>query len=296
MNSRARSVKPAWLDDSKTGEASLAARVLSIALLVMADDYGNGRLTKAAHARVFPNDPSLFMPAFEELVQSGFVSSYTVDGQSYFSVTKWAKHQRVDKPGKPLVPGPCDNSRDIRETLANSQESLATSQRGFLPEKEKEKEEDPPKPPRGSEGPKPEPKSEPEPPPGPPRTLADPELLTTFRSALATAGHGAKRVSPAAWRDLSGQWGIWTPDMADEQRHELLRRAVARWCVTGEAAEARYPVSVFLTWAGEQEGLGKARPDLPEHRPAPLPYQLTDDDRAAQSGTGAMLLELLEAS
>jgi hypothetical protein len=63
----------------------------------------------------------------------GFVTSYEVRGQSYFHIRNWSSHQRVDKPGKPRVPGPehaensevvgvredvAKHSRDSRETLA----------------------------------------------------------------------------------------------------------------------------------------------------------------------------------
>ncbi len=127
MSTRIRSIKPAWLDDVKTAEASLAARVLSIALLVMSDDYGNGRLSRAVYARVFPENPKLFGPAFDELVKKGYVRSYSLDGQDYFHVVNWDKHQRVDKPGKPGVPSPkeaeSNGSREHQEVSRVSRET-----------------------------------------------------------------------------------------------------------------------------------------------------------------------------
>ena len=56
MAGRIRSIKPEWLEDERMVMASSDARVLSIALILMADDYGNGRCCKAAETdaiRVF---------------------------------------------------------------------------------------------------------------------------------------------------------------------------------------------------------------------------------------------------
>lgn len=105
--SRIRSLKPEWLED-ELALASLEARVLSIGLILMADDYGNGRAHPTLLAsRVFPANPrETLANALEELRQLRYVTLYEVEGQQYFSIRNWSKHQRVDKPGKPLVPGP----------------------------------------------------------------------------------------------------------------------------------------------------------------------------------------------
>lgn len=106
--SRIRSIKPEWLDDERLALASSDARTLSIALLLLADDYGNGRAAKVLLAgRVFPGKPiETLANALEELAKVRFVQVYEADGQQYFSIRNWSKHQRVDKPGKPQVPGP----------------------------------------------------------------------------------------------------------------------------------------------------------------------------------------------
>lgn len=117
---RIRSVKPEWLDDERLSEASPEARVLSIALLLLADDYGNGRagLNQLA-GRVFPGKPrDTLAKALNELVRLEFVHLYEVGGQHYFHVRSWAKHQRVDRPGKPLVPGPSEALAKVPEDVA----------------------------------------------------------------------------------------------------------------------------------------------------------------------------------
>lgn len=108
--SRIRTIKPEWLEDDRLLMASVEARLLTVALIVMSDDYGRGRLNVATAARCFPMNPQLFQPAFEEL-SSWFVEEYQVRGQRYFQILNWDKHQKVSKPGKPLVPPPNGDNR-----------------------------------------------------------------------------------------------------------------------------------------------------------------------------------------
>lgn len=105
---RIRTIKPEWLDDERLVLASSDARVLSIGLILLSDDYGNGRAHPSLlRSRVLPSrSQEDFDTALAELREAGFVELYAADGQSYFHVRNWEKHQRVDKPGKPLVPPP----------------------------------------------------------------------------------------------------------------------------------------------------------------------------------------------
>ena len=43
MAGRIRTVKPEWIEDEKLGLLSDAARVLSVAMLLISDDHGNAR-------------------------------------------------------------------------------------------------------------------------------------------------------------------------------------------------------------------------------------------------------------
>ncbi len=106
--SRIRSIKPEWLDDERMVLSSDAARTLSVALILLADDFGNGRAGRLwLAARVFPGRPiEVTDQALQELVTMRYVLLYEIDGQTYFAIRNWDKHQRVDKPGLPKVPGP----------------------------------------------------------------------------------------------------------------------------------------------------------------------------------------------
>lgn len=146
MSGRIRTVKPEWLEDELLAGASDEARVLSIALILMADDHGRGRASIATIASgawryQMERDDGAHAPevvarasrALRELAAIGFVKLYDVARQRYYELPNWTKHQKVDRPGKPRVPVPCvtesledsisrecvaSASRDIRETLA----------------------------------------------------------------------------------------------------------------------------------------------------------------------------------
>jgi hypothetical protein len=120
MSGRIRSLKPEWLEDELLALASLEARVLSVSLLLLADDYGNGRANAVLLVgRVFPGKlPETVEKALGELASIRYLTLYEVDGQRYFSIRNWLKHQRVDKPGKAKVPSPEDAS--ARNSLPNS--------------------------------------------------------------------------------------------------------------------------------------------------------------------------------
>lgn len=108
MSGRIRTIKPEWLEDELLALASSDARTLSIALMLLADDFGNGRANPLQLAgQVFPGKvPETAANALEELRAIRFAILYEVDGQRYFAIRNWSKHQRVDKIGKPRVPGP----------------------------------------------------------------------------------------------------------------------------------------------------------------------------------------------
>lgn len=110
---RIRTLKPEWLDDERLGALSDAARLLSVSLLLLADDWGNGRAADhflvgrvwgySADGRAAFERCSC---AIRELAAVDFIQLYEHRGQSYYHVRKWFDHQKVDKPGRPLCPVP----------------------------------------------------------------------------------------------------------------------------------------------------------------------------------------------
>jgi hypothetical protein len=128
---RIRSIKPEWLEDQLLSGCSDTARVLSVALILLSDDYGRGRASigfiigHVWSAQMLANPRETVASAtgaLRELVAMRYVWLYEIDGQQYFAIRNWTKHQRVDKPGKPHVPEPLD---DARETPAKVLDTLA---------------------------------------------------------------------------------------------------------------------------------------------------------------------------
>jgi hypothetical protein len=115
MTGRIRTVKPEWLEDEKVGASSDPARILSVALMLLADDHGRGRAHPLFIAsRVWPyGEPHETLmkvsAGLEELARIGFVRLYSVAGQRYFEIRNWSKHQKVQHPSGPRVPSP-DNA------------------------------------------------------------------------------------------------------------------------------------------------------------------------------------------
>ncbi len=133
---RIRTIKPEWLDDEALGQCSDAARVLSVGLICMADDHGNGRahpLLMGSRIWCYEDDPAESLrklaESLGELAEIGYVTLYSVKKQQYFHITNWAKHQRIDNAGKPHVPGPsqADNTRSA--AAPGAPEDLAASSR-----------------------------------------------------------------------------------------------------------------------------------------------------------------------
>jgi hypothetical protein len=106
MSNRIRTIKPEWLEDELLALASDGARVLSVALMLLADDYGNGRANLTLlTGRAFPGRlPEEIAPLLDELIKLRYVVLYEVDGQRYFHIRNWSKHQKIDRPSKPRVP------------------------------------------------------------------------------------------------------------------------------------------------------------------------------------------------
>lgn len=130
MAGRIRTIKPEWLEDERLRSVSIEARLLSVALLLLADDYGHGRaLYDVIGVQVFPgvDDPRDYAEAaMAELVQIGFVVLYRVRDQAYFEIRNWEKHQRVTNPGKPRVPFPeTPTQTHFLEIPTRNSESLA---------------------------------------------------------------------------------------------------------------------------------------------------------------------------
>jgi hypothetical protein len=129
MAGRIRSIKPEWLE-GELAVAPLEARVLSVALILMADDQGNGHANPVLLAsRVFPGLPrEVSTNARRILASLRYVVFYEVDKQEFFHICNWHKHQKIDRPSPGKVPDP------PAEVMEDQKESGLASARRILDE------------------------------------------------------------------------------------------------------------------------------------------------------------------
>ena len=124
MAGRIRTIKPEWLEDEIALQDS-DTRVASIGLILLADDHGRGRANEVIlGSAIFPGSHEKIRETLARLSRLGFLSLYEVRGQVYFQIMNWARHQRVDKPGKPRVPCFCEQFHTVSECPGNVPGSL----------------------------------------------------------------------------------------------------------------------------------------------------------------------------
>ncbi|MEQ9074113.1 MAG: hypothetical protein RLP09_09670 [Sandaracinaceae bacterium] len=116
MAGRIRTLKPEWLEDELLAACEDHVRLLSVALILLADDHGRGRGGAVQIAAAvwgmasMSNDPHETLRkasgGLQELERIGFLTLYKVRKQQYFQINNWLKHQKVQRPSKPRVPTP----------------------------------------------------------------------------------------------------------------------------------------------------------------------------------------------
>jgi len=100
--SRIRTIKPEFWTSGQVMACSPQARLLFIGLWNFCDDHGvHPASLMRLKAKVFPGDSFTtenISQWITELIHNKLIYGYVVDGQSYWIVTGWGKHQRIDKP------------------------------------------------------------------------------------------------------------------------------------------------------------------------------------------------------
>lgn len=99
---RIRTVKPEFWASEQVMELTIPARLLFIGLWNFSDDRGvHAASTKRLKAEVFPSDDITSEGVAElvaELIRRCLLGEFEADGQRYWHVTGWHKHQKIDKP------------------------------------------------------------------------------------------------------------------------------------------------------------------------------------------------------
>ncbi|HAT1820081.1 TPA: hypothetical protein I8Z14_000564 [Legionella pneumophila] len=100
--SRIRTIKPDFWTSEQVISCSPNARLLFIGLWNFCDDNGVHKASLVRlKAEIFPCDTFTIKDIelmVHELIQQELLYEYIVSGSSYWIVTGWKKHQRIDKP------------------------------------------------------------------------------------------------------------------------------------------------------------------------------------------------------
>lgn len=125
---RIRTIKPEFPQSQSMGKVSREARLLFVLIWTVADDSGRTRAASRMLASLlYPYDddaPKLIGKWLGELERVGSIVRYTVDGDDYLEVCKWALHQKIDRPSKSKFPAPSNP----REPSSSPRESSTLDQ------------------------------------------------------------------------------------------------------------------------------------------------------------------------
>lgn len=116
---RMRTLKPEFFRSKPLARCSIPARLTFEGLWCEADDYGRGDAdARVLKGHVWPLDDDITWQIVEghlgELEREGCIVLYEVDGNTYYAIPSWEKHQAAAyRRGKAIYPEPpCDNLHD----------------------------------------------------------------------------------------------------------------------------------------------------------------------------------------
>lgn len=99
---RIRSIKPEFFTSEQIAECSTSARLLFVGLWCFCDDGGvHPASVKRLKMEVFPGDPIAdddVQRLVDELLQNDLLVEFSAEGQRYWHVPTWEKHQKIDRP------------------------------------------------------------------------------------------------------------------------------------------------------------------------------------------------------
>ena len=122
---RIRSIKPEFWVSESIGRLSREARLLFVGLWSFADDSGRSRgAFPAISGALFPYDDDalqLLPEWFAELEREGMVFRYKAeDGNTYYQIPNWLKHQKIEKPSASKFPAFAESSPNIHRIIPDS--------------------------------------------------------------------------------------------------------------------------------------------------------------------------------
>lgn len=107
---RKRMIDPNFWRDEKIAKCSYMERLLFEGLWTFAEDNGVGRASPLLiKADIFPYDSlreADIQKSLAKLASLGLILLYEIEGQSYYYVLNFLKHQTINKPSKCYLPEP----------------------------------------------------------------------------------------------------------------------------------------------------------------------------------------------
>jgi len=122
---RIRSIKPEFWVSEQVADCSPNARLTFVGLWNFSDDNGvHPASPKKLKAELYPMDDITSAEVakwIQELINAGLVASFEADGATFWHVTGWARHQKIDRPSFKF-PAPPDHavSSTTQRALADS--------------------------------------------------------------------------------------------------------------------------------------------------------------------------------
>ncbi len=123
---RKRMIDPDFWIDEKLGQCTRDERLLFMGLISNADDEGKGRANpKLIKSAVFPYDDDISAESvgkmMGELAEKGIAMIYEADGQEFYWLPNFLKHQKINRPAPSKIPD-CENSSKFNEDSSKSNE------------------------------------------------------------------------------------------------------------------------------------------------------------------------------
>lgn len=104
---RNRTIKPSFWTDEKVVQLSIPSRLLFIGMWNFSDDSGSIEYSPPQiKMRILPSDAVDVVPLINELITTGLIQEYQIDGKKYLKIPTFTKHQVINKPSKTRHPEP----------------------------------------------------------------------------------------------------------------------------------------------------------------------------------------------
>lgn len=122
---KTRLLHPSFFTDNKVAALSPNAKVLLLGLWLRCDDYGRALyLPKLIAGEVFPLEQVDIQSLLNEVLGAGFIHTYEVEGQMFYHVPNWDKHQTPKYKKKSVIPSPPEPLEQFGENYSEGGEGL----------------------------------------------------------------------------------------------------------------------------------------------------------------------------